>query len=75
MINYYVRPDGAHVKVNTETKEVTLALSIPVQKTLSYINNPEYYDRMVLDLDKWPVSDEAAFTAAFNAIKVVLLGE
>lgn len=74
MINYYIRPDGAHVKVETELKQVTLALNISVQKTISYITNPEYYDRILPEFEKYTVSDEASFTAAFDAVKAAIPG-
>lgn len=73
-MNYYTRPDGAHVKVDIELKQVTLALNIPVQKTISYITNPEYYDRMISEFEKYTVSDEASFTAAFDAVKAAIPG-
>ena len=74
MINYYVRPDGAHVKVDTETKVITNVLNIAVQKTISEISNPEYYDRMAPEFANWTASDEAAYTAAFNAVKAAIPG-
>lgn len=69
MISYYSRPDGANVKMNDETKEVVLVLVLPVQKTISQINNPEYYDRMTQELEKWTVSDETSFNEVFNTVK------
>lgn len=74
MINYYTRADGAHVKVDNDTKQVTLALNIPVQKTISHITNPEYYDRLVPELSNYTVSDETAYTTAFNAVKAGIPG-
>lgn len=74
MINYYIRPDGAYVKVDTENKIITNVLDVPVQKTISQITNPEYYDRMALEFGKFVVSDEAAYTAAFDSVKASIPG-
>lgn len=74
MINYYVRPDGAHVKVDTETKVITNVLDIPVQKTISQITSVEYYDRIAPELESWTVSDETAYSAAFAAVKAAIPG-
>ncbi len=74
MTSYYVRPDGAYVKADSETKTIVNLLDIPLQKTISQITNPEYYDRMASEFPNWTVSDEAAYTAAFNTVKAAIPG-
>jgi len=44
MINYYIRPGGAIVKIDDSSKVIDLVLNIPTQKTLSQIDNIDYYN-------------------------------
>lgn len=75
MINYYVRPDGAHVKVDTETKTVVNVLNIPTQKTISQIVNEEYYNNMLPQFSTtYTPTDETTYTAAFEAAKTAIVG-
>lgn len=75
MINYYVRPDGAHVKVDTETKMVVNVLNIPTQKTISQIVNEEYYNTMLPQFSTtYTPTNEATYTAAFEAARTAIVG-
>ncbi len=75
MINYYTRPDGAHVKVNTETKTVVNVLNIPTQKTISQIDNEEYYNNMLPQFSStYTPIDEATYVAAFEAARTAIVG-
>ena len=60
MINYFIRPGGAYVRVNTDTQVVSLVLNVPTQKTLSAImDNAEYYNNTVSASATWTVTDQA----------------
>lgn len=61
MINYYIRTTGLYIKVDTETEIVDLVLNIPTQKTLSKIDNPEYYQNTLETLSGWTVSDQVTY--------------
>lgn len=75
MINYYVRPDGAHVKVDTETKMVVNVLNIPTQKTISHIVNEEYYNNMLPQFSTtYTPTDEATYIAAFESARAAIVG-
>lgn len=62
MINYFTRPGGAYVKIETDTEVVSLILNMPTQKTLSVIsNNSEYYNATVSASTDWTISDQTTF--------------
>lgn len=62
MTNYYIRPGGAYVKIETDTEVVSLVLNMPTQKTLSSIfDNSEYYNSTVSASAAWEVSDQTTF--------------
>lgn len=62
MINYFIRPGGAYIKIDTTTEVVSLVLNISTQKTLSAIaNNPDYYNNTISASASWPVSDQTTF--------------
>lgn len=62
MINYFIRPGNAYVKIDTDTEIVSLVLNISTQKTISVIaNNPDYYNSMVSASASWSVSDQSTF--------------
>ena len=62
MINYFTRPGGAFIKIDTDTEIVNLVLNMPTQKTLSVIsNNPDYYNNAISSSADWPVSDQTTF--------------
>lgn len=64
MINYFIRPGGAYVRVNTDTQVVSLVLNVPTQKTLSAImDNAEYYNNTVSASATWAVTDQATYDA------------
>lgn len=74
MINYYLRPDNAHVKVDTETKTVVNVLNIPVQKAISQITNEIYYNNMLAEFVKYTPIDEPTYLAAFEAARAAITG-
>lgn len=62
MINYFIRPGGAYVKINTDTQIVSLILNVPTQKTLSAIvDNAEYYNNTVSASATWTITDQATY--------------
>lgn len=64
MINYFIRPGGAYVKIDTDTQVVSLVLNIPTQKTLSAImDNTEYYNNTVSASATWTVTDQVTYDA------------
>lgn len=62
MINYFIRPGGAYIKIDTDTETVSLVLNIPTQKTLSVIiNNSDYYNSTVSASAEWTVTDQVTY--------------
>jgi hypothetical protein len=62
MINYFIRPGGAYVKIDTNTEVVSLVLNTDTQKTLSaIINNPDYYNFTVSSSVNWPITDQTTY--------------
>jgi hypothetical protein len=62
MTNYYLRPGGAYIKINTDTEVVSLILNIGTQKTLSTIfNNPEYYNTAVSSSATWETTSQETY--------------
>jgi hypothetical protein len=62
MINYFIRPGGAYVKIDTDTEIVSLVLNVDTQKTLSVIaNNSDYYNSTVSASASWPTSDQTVY--------------
>ena len=72
MINYYLRPDGAMIKIDGNNQTVTNIVNTNNQKTVSYLTgNADYYNRISEDAVKlnWPLSTELDF----NNIKTEVL--
>jgi hypothetical protein len=62
MTNYYLRPGGAYIEINTNTEAVSLVLNIDTQKTLSTIfNNPEYYNTTVSASATWETTSQEIY--------------
>jgi len=62
MINYYTRPGGAFVKIDTDAEVVSLALNASTQKTLSVIfNNPDYYNSTVSSSATWDTISQEVY--------------
>ena len=64
MINYYVRPDGAIIKINGNDQTVTNVVNEDNRKIISYFtNNLDYYTRMSEDAVRlnWPLSTQLDF--------------
>jgi hypothetical protein len=72
MINYYVRPDTAIVKINGNDQTVINVVNNNNQKIISYITgNLEYYNKISADAISlnWPISTELDFNN--NKIEVL----
>jgi len=62
MINYFIRPGGVYVKIDTDIKVVSLVLNTDNQKTLSaIINNLDYYNNTVSESASWPTTDQTTY--------------
>lgn len=71
MINYFIRPGDAYVKVDTETKTIDLVLNLTTQKTLSSLTGSvDYYNNIVSASANWATTDETTY----NANKTAVLG-
>lgn len=72
MINYYLRPDQAHIKIDDENKVAINVLTIGDHKFIGQISNPTYVDNMMTMLDRFTPIDQATFDAAFLEAKTFL---
>ena len=61
MINYYLRNNETFIKVDNTSQEVTLVLNLSVQKTISKINNPSYYNNLMEMVSGWTLSNQVVF--------------
>ena len=64
MINYYVRPDGAIIKINGNDQTVINVVNNNNQKIISFITgNPDYYNKISTDAINlnWPLSTQLDF--------------
>ena len=61
MINYYLRPEGAHIKVDHDTKKMDLVLNLPAQKTISMVDSLDYYNNIINAVSGWTVSDQSTY--------------
>lgn len=68
MINYYVRPGGAILKIDDSTKIIDLVLNSPTQKTLSQVDNIDYYNQTVELISGWTVSDQVTYETNKTAV-------
>jgi hypothetical protein len=75
MTNYYIRPGGAYVKIDTTTEIVSLVLDISTQKTLSVIsNNPDYYNSAVSASASWTTTDQTTYDNAWTTVSQAIGG-
>lgn len=72
MINYYLRPGNALVRINTDTKEIVNILNLPIQKTISKLDNEQYYNTIVNEASSWPTSDEQTFNSNYQEVLSIL---
>lgn len=68
MINYYVRPGGVILKIDDSTKIIDLVLNSPTQKTLSQVDNIDYYNQTTQLISGWTVSDQATYETNKTAV-------
>jgi hypothetical protein len=62
MINYFIRSNGAYVKIDTTTKAVDIVLNANNQKTLSlFTNNIDFYNTYVSVSAYWTTTDQTTF--------------
>jgi hypothetical protein len=61
MQNYFIRPGGAYIKIDSETKLIDLILNTETQKTVSNMNDINYYNTTVSASVEWPTTDQTTF--------------
>ena len=64
MINYYIRPDGAIIKINGNDQTLINVINENNRKVINYIaDNPDYYTRISADAISlnWPLSTQLDF--------------
>lgn len=69
MINYYLRPDGAHIKIDSENKIAINVLNTDNHKFIGHITNPVYVDNMIGMINKFTPATEEAFLQQLNEVK------
>ena len=74
MTNYYLRPDGAYIKIDEDNKIVINVLVIAESKFIGYMTNVDYVDSMINMANNGVLtpSDEATFNAAFLEAKTFI---
>lgn len=72
MINYYLRPDGAHLRIDEDNKVATNVLTVGNHKFIGHITDPDYIDRMADVISKCTPIDESVFNAALQEAKSLL---
>lgn len=74
MRNYYQLPVGLFVRTDEDTKEVVNVLNSPIQKTISKLNNPDYYDKVTGNSAIMSPSDSATFDANYQEVMLHISG-
>jgi len=72
MIDYYLRPDGAYLKMDTENKIITNVLAIGKHKFIGHNTDDNYVTGMMSMIDRMVPSDEQAFNAALEEARSFL---
>lgn len=70
MINYYLRPDGTQVKVDSDNKTITNIVNKDNQKIIGHFTGTDYYNRVSTDAVNlnWPLSDQSAYEASRDIV-------
>jgi hypothetical protein len=73
MINYYLRPDKAHIRIDDENKVATNVLTLGDHKFIGHITNPDYVDNMIAAIHRFTPIDQATFEAELQEAKNILI--
>jgi hypothetical protein len=68
MISYYIRPDGAYVKLDTEKINVINVLNSSDRKVIGELSGENYVNQIIADSPKWTTSDELSFNTQKAAV-------
>ena len=74
MSNYFIRPGGAYIKIDSTTQIVDLVLNVDTQKTISSINDTTYYNNTVSASIDWTVTDQTTFDTNKNEVLTYITG-
>jgi len=76
MINYYLRPDGTQVKIDSEVKTVTNVVNKDDQKIIGHFVGESYFNRISTDAVNlnWPESNETDFNTSKSIVLAYLNG-
>lgn len=68
MKNYYIRPGQVYVRIDSDTKQITNLLMATTQKTISVLNNEDYYNTITNQAITWTIIDEYTFNQKYNEV-------
>ncbi len=74
MIAHYLRPDGAHMKVDDTALVVINVLDRDDAKFIGRFSKPDYVNAILADVARFTPIDEATFVAKFNSVKQYING-
>jgi hypothetical protein len=69
MKTYYIRVGGqVYVQIDSVTKKIINVVNIPTQKGISVLDNLDYYNMIMTQVQSWEISDETTFNNMYNVI-------
>lgn len=73
MVKFYIRPDGAHVRIDHENKIVTNVLNIDKSKVIAHFQDPAYVDNIISMTNVFTEIDEESYRNVIEETKQFLL--
>lgn len=69
MKTYYIRGGGqVYVQIDSSTKKIINVLNIPTQKGISILENIDYYNMIMTQINTWVITDETTFNNMYNVV-------
>jgi len=69
MKTYYIRGGGqVYVQIDSSTKKIINVVNIPTQKGISVLENIDYYNTIMTQINTWVTTDENTFNNIYNVI-------
>ena len=68
MKTHYIRTGGVYVEIDSDSKLIKNVLNTPTQKTISVLNNLDYYNTIMTYVDTWTITDENTFKTNYDEV-------
>ena len=68
MKTYYIRTGQVYVQIDSDSKKIVNVVNTSTQKTISVLDNFDYYNTIMTHVNTWVIIDENTFKTNYDKV-------